>query len=608
MNKVVSGRYRIINAIGTGGMAVVYRAVDETNRQEVALKVLRPEFQEDRDFVRRFDHEALAASQMSHENIVKMLSVGIDGDMRYIVMEYIEGQTLKDVIRRDGRISPGVAVRYALKILAALDHAHKMGIVHRDIKPQNILVDRSGIVKVADFGIARLVNAATGTISDTNTALGSVHYVSPEQASGLPTDNRSDLYSLGVVLYEMLTGVVPFNGETAVAVALKQVKEPPRSMRSVHRDITRGLDEVVMKALEKDPAARYQSAAEMARDLKFALRMPAGGFVTGSANDFSEDEDSPRESSVRSYLRMRGLNTLLGVLACVTVLAIVSVGVVKISDILYGVDIPRVTGYTSAMAQQILKNYELDFHIVEQYDDQIAAGDVIRQQPEEGVRGRRNDTVELYVSMGSLPVGLPDTTGMTLANARSTLSLSGFDRLSEEYVVVEGVPVDVIVEQSPNGGSAQRGEIITLKINSVEVAAPMLAGKSRTEAEMILTAEGLKFGDITPAYSLDDAPDTVIAQYPSPGTPLVRGSRVNVTVSLPNPEVYYAKISLYVPLTMSVRVVVEAPSGASEEVLNGRIDADTRREMELTSAEAGAHTVSIYYDGELHQTESVEFR
>ena len=276
---IISGRYELKEIVGTGGMSVVYRAWDLKYGREVAVKVLRREYIEDEDFIRRFNHEAQAASKMSHPNIVNMLDVGQDGEIRYIVMEYVKGQTLKELIRKSGRIRPARAVQMTMRILAAVDHAHRNHIVHRDIKPQNILVDENGVVKVADFGIARLTTSSSTLTQNDGNVLGSVHYFSPEQANGLVADEKSDLYSVGVVLYEMVTGQVPFDGDSPISVALKHVREAPRSTRTLNPEISRGLDEVILKALDKDSSRRYQSAAEMAQDLKKAMRMPGGGFV-----------------------------------------------------------------------------------------------------------------------------------------------------------------------------------------------------------------------------------------------------------------------------------------------------------------------------------------
>ena len=260
IGRLISGRYLIEAQVGMGGMAVVYRARDQQENRTVALKVLRPEYQGDEEFVHRFSREAEAAAKVFHENIVNLFDVGIDGDMRYIVMEYVDGQTLKEMIREEGRIHPDVAIRMTIRILAAVDHAHRNGIVHRDIKPQNILVDRDGVVKVADFGIARL-KASQTTRLNSGSALGSVHYISPEQARGEVADEQSDLYSVGVVMYEMLTGHVPFDGETAVSVALMHLNDAPKSIRADNPKVSRALDEVVMRALCKDKKRRYQSAA-----------------------------------------------------------------------------------------------------------------------------------------------------------------------------------------------------------------------------------------------------------------------------------------------------------------------------------------------------------
>ena len=604
MNKVLSGRYRINGVIGTGGMAVVYRATDEKKQREVAVKVLRPEYEADSDFVRRFAHEAIAASKMQHDNIVKMFDVGSDGGKKYIVMELIDGDTLKDIIVRQRRVSANIAVRYALRILAALDHAHKNNIIHRDIKPQNILVDQNGEIKVADFGIARLVNHGTGTISSTNTALGSVHYVSPEQAKGEPADAKSDLYSVGVVIYEMLTGTVPFDGESAVSVALKQVNEQPRSMRALHRDISKGLDEVIMKALAKDPKERYQTASEMAKDLKRALRMPGGGFI----QDFEEDEDTEGENSFWRYLRVHGLTTLLAAVACVGVVAAVAAGAVKVSDILYGVDVPNVTGYSQDIAQVMLYNYELQAEVEQMYSEDYPAGEVIRQQPEANERARRNDVITIYVSLGAEPVELPDTVDMTLSEALSTLSDYGFARVSVEYVVVPDREVDVVLEQIPNAGKAQEGQIITLKVNSNEVLVPQLYGMTANQAAQALNAVGLKIGATSTAYAMDAVPDTVVFQNPTADTEVYKGTSVDVYIALPNPTVYYAQFHVFVPLTMNVKIIQTSPSGAVKEAYNALHETEDTLIVDLTSSEAGEHKVDVYFDGELDHTKYVSFQ
>lgn len=604
MNKVLSGRYRINGVIGTGGMAVVYRATDEKKQREVALKLLRPEYEADSDFVRRFAHEAIAASKMSHDNIVKMYDVGSDNGKKYIVMEYIDGDTLKDIIIRQRRIPANLAVRYALRILAALDHAHKNDIIHRDIKPQNILVDRNGEIKVTDFGIARLVNQGTGTISSTNVALGSVHYVSPEQAEGKPADAKSDLYSMGVVLYEMLTGTVPFDAESAVTVALKQVNEMPKSMRMLHRDISKGLDEVVMKALSKDPAQRYQTASEMAKDLKRALRMPGGGFIA----DFEDDEDEFQPNSFWRYLRVHGLTTLLAAVACVGVMAAVAAGAVKVSDILYGVDIPNVTGYSYDIAQVMLYNYELQADMREMYSEDHPSGEVIRQEPEANERGRRNDVVTIYVSLGAEPVELPSTINMNLSDALGILSEYGFDRVSVEYVVVPDQEVDVVLEQIPNSGKAQEGQIITLKVNSNEVLVPQLYGLTTAQASQKLKEMGLKLGNVSNAYAMDASPETVVFQSPTADTEVYKGTSVDVYIALPNPTVYYAEFHVFAPLTMNVTIIQTSPGGTEKEAYNALVQTDDTLVIDLSSNEPGQHKVDVYFDGELDRTEYVEFK
>ena len=268
-DKILADRYRLVEQIGMGGMAIVYRAVDMRTGHNVAVKVLRPEFNQDVEFVSRFQREAEAASKMAHHNIVNLLDVGMDGENRYLVMEYVQGKTLKQVIQEKGRLNPLVAAQITIRILSALQHAHENGIIHRDIKPQNILVHADGHIKVADFGIARMANSST--LSKGDNVMGSVHYFSPEQASGHAAGVTSDIYSVGVVLYEMLTGRVPFDGDSPVAIAMQHLHARPTPIETLAPDVPPAIIHVCMMAMEKNPRYRYQSAVQMATELRKAI-------------------------------------------------------------------------------------------------------------------------------------------------------------------------------------------------------------------------------------------------------------------------------------------------------------------------------------------------
>ena len=305
--KILADRYRLVEQIGVGGMAIVYRAIDQRTGHNVAVKVLRPEFNQDVEFVSRFQREAEAASKMTHHNIVNLLDVGMDGENRYLVMEYVQGKTLKELIKEKGRLSPAVAAQITISILSALQHAHQNGIIHRDIKPQNILVHADGHIKVADFGIARMANSSTLTRGDS--VMGSVHYFSPEQASGQAANATSDLYSVGVVMYEMLTGRVPFDGDSPVAVAMQHLHARPAPIENFAPESPAAINHVCLMAMEKKPQYRYQSAREMATELRMALEgrtekmqprvvekpmtvpaQPAGGAVQGKAEAGSREQ------------------------------------------------------------------------------------------------------------------------------------------------------------------------------------------------------------------------------------------------------------------------------------------------------------------------------
>ncbi len=610
IGRVLSGRYEIQAVVGTGGMAVVYRAWDKIEKRTVAIKVLRPEYEQDAEFVRRFSREAEAAAKMSHENIVNLLDVGKDNDMRYIVMEYVPGKTLKDLIRERGRIAPDTAVRMVIRILAAVDHAHKNGIVHRDIKPQNILVDAKGKVKVADFGIARLKTAQTTRVDDKqNSALGSVHYFSPEQASGEVADEKSDLYSVGVVLYEMLTGQVPFDGDTAVSVALKHVSEEPRSMRELNPAISRALDEVVMRALAKDGARRYQTAAEFAGDLRKAVVHPRGGFVAYPVS--REEQERQREEKRRQDARRKRRLRRASFFAAIAVgVAIVGTLVWYFAAVYNMESVPLTIGSEEAAATGVISQRGFVPVVEYAYSEEYPQGLVLEQSVNAGEKRRRGTEISITVSAGSQWVYLEDMTGWTLEQVYEELTGLGIagEHVSVTYAVSDK-PIGCVASQTPEAGYITREEDIVLILSAEPVEVPQLTGLTYEGAQAQAEAEGLTLGEPVSGYSADAPAGTVIAQSIPPGEVVAEGTELILTVSQPRQMLYYppSNYTLYVPLD-DVEVVLEItpPSGATFMGFSGTLDAGTYS-IELSSVEQGLHTVREYMDGALMVETQVMF-
>ena len=610
IGRVISGRYVIQAIVGTGGMAVVYRAFDQKKNRIVAIKVLRPEYESDEEFVRRFSREAEAASKVSHENIVNMLDVGIDGDMRYIVMEYVDGQTLKEMIRQRGAIHPETAIRMTIRILAAVDHAHRNGIVHRDIKPQNILVDNQGRVKVADFGIARLKASQTTVLeegSTTGSALGSVHYFSPEQARGEVADEKSDLYSVGVVMYEMLTGQVPFDGETSVSVALKHISEAPRSMCDQQGGISRALDEVVMRALCKDPTQRYQTAAEMAYDLRKAISHPEGGFVT-----YPKDADAAakgrKDRRRQSEADRKKLYRTLLICAGIGIVFFAAVGIWYYSNIINTYVVPDLVGQDQLLAQDALEQLGGQGEIQYDYSETFEEGIVMDQSRRAGGRVKQSVPVVLTVSRGTRWYYLEDCSGVPLDRAEEALAAMGVETVDVLYVESD-VPVGTVVNMSPGPGRQVKDEPVTLTVSSQRIIMPSLVNLTLQDAQTLLEAEGLELGTVQYDDAPDARPDTVIAQEEAEGTILLAGAAIDVTVSQPRQQLYYpvSKLSVVVPLNASdVQIILTAPSGSASEVYRGVLNTGTYR-IALSSEEEGNHTVNVYMDGVMMEERTVVF-
>ncbi len=495
--KLLDNRYQLEEFIGQGGMALVYKALDQRTHHYVAVKILKPEYNHDEEFLQRFSREALAASKVSHHNIVNLLDVGTEGDYRYIVLEYIEGRTLKDIIEEKGALTPDTAVQIAIRILSALQHMHHNGIIHRDIKPQNILIHSEGHVKVSDFGIARMADSAT--VGKEDVVMGSVHYFSPEQAQGHEVSAASDIYSVGVVLYEMLTGSVPFDGDTPVAIAMQHVNIQPRPIHILNPDVSPAIERVVLKALENDPKNRYQQAQDMARDLRDALDSPEKS---------SEKPEFKIEKKSSSFIlpHVNGIRLGVEILCCLAVLMVIAVVAVNLyQSISNTVNVPYLVGYSENTALHMIQNAGLSAQVTRVSDPDTPVGDVIRQQPEYETSLKKGDTVQITVSTGPKEQEIPSLYGMNVEEAKEKLEMIGFSLLVVSQRVVSEKPWDTVLEQTPAAGEKlSAGGIVQVVLSGGCVTIPKLTGMTRQEALRTAEELGLRITDVH-EFSTDDA-------------------------------------------------------------------------------------------------------
>ncbi|MCR4887459.1 MAG: Stk1 family PASTA domain-containing Ser/Thr kinase [Clostridiales bacterium] len=492
IGKVLDNRYELVEFVGKGGMALVYRAVDRRTGHSVAVKVLRPEFSKDAEFLNRFDREAVAASKMSHHNIVNLLDVGQEGDMRYLVMEYVSGRTLKEVIQQNGRLPADLSAQIAIRILSALQHAHKNGIIHRDIKPQNILVDSEGHVKVSDFGIARVTGADTITTDDS--VMGSVYYFSPEQANGKNVTFSSDLYSVGVVLYEMLTGQPPFDGETPVAVAMQHINGKARPIGEIRPDVPPAIVRVVEKAMEKKPEMRYQSALEMAQDLQRALQEPDGAWMEKSVSD------QPLTSLVQPAAVQAGDGkkkakphwkwetwALTGILILAVLAGLALAGMRIYDTVVNATAAPYCVDETEDSARKLIERNDLICRVDRIPDAGVEAGRVITQSPEYGTSMRKGETVCITVSTGPEEKEVPKVVGASLEEARSIMERSGFTLLPLPERQLSPLDWDTVLTQIPKAGELEKsGSVVQVTLSGGSVILPNLVGKTQDEAMVII--------------------------------------------------------------------------------------------------------------------------
>ena len=577
--KLLGNRYEIIEKIGNGGMATVYKATDKVLKRNVAVKILRDEFTTDDEFIKRFEVEAQSAARLTHPNIVSIYDVGVDGNLYYIVMELIQGKTLKEIIVKEkGPLPWKWSINVSIQIASALEMAHRNNIIHRDIKPHNIIITEDGVAKVTDFGIAKAVS--NSTITAFGTTIGSVHYFSPEHARGGFTDAKSDLYSLGVVMYEMVTGRVPFDADTPVSVALKHMQEEPVEPIELNPNLPIAVNKIIMRALQKDTTLRYQTASEMLVDLKKSLKDPEGDFVeelkydptartqvidTNAYRDNKQTKNSSgkKDGKFKTFVKThKGLSIFIGLL----LLFVLSLGGTMLVLNLTNppeVAMPNVVGLSKEEAQKEIENVKLKFEIEkEEYNKDVPEGFIISQDPtymEKFNKVKQGSTVKVVVSKGEEKTTVPKVVGMEKDKAVKALEDA---KLKVEIVEESSKKVQegyVISQETSPDTEAFAGDTIKIHVSTgVEKATvPDVIGKSQADAKKTLEAQGFVVA-VTTSEDSSKENGIVLKQSLDSGKTVEKGSTVTITVN-----------SYEASKTMSVNINVKAITGGySEETSN----------------------------------------
>ena len=549
IGKIVDNRYEILSLIGVGGMANVYKAIDRQTGRQVAVKFLKEEFFENAELVRRFKNESKAISVLNHDSIIKVIDFSITDSEKYLVVEYIDGVTLKEFMDNRGKLSWEDTLVFANIILSALNHAHENGVVHRDLKPQNIMLTRDGRLKIMDFGIARLATASQRTVTDK--AIGSVHYISPEQVRGQSTDGRSDIYSIGIMMYEMITGKLPFQSETAVSVALQQLSQTAQPVSELEPQTPKGLEQIIMKAIEKDPEKRYQTAAEMRHDIKMVRENPAVVFET--EEDISQTKTvmidavpKKKQNKVKVKFKynkklllpvMAGLATAFLVSAVVGIYFIFKLSGNPLLTKQPDVDLPSFVGMTVSQAKS---DNDFKFEIEYIYNDEYEKDIVFSQTPKAPRTVKKNSTVKLRVSKGVMTSEMPDLKNYTRAEAEKILADLGVNIAIETEETKDVVNGSVVRTDPEKGYIVSSGSLVTIYVavdpTMQNRTVPNVVGcENLTTARKAISAAGLRVGSYTLSESYEPE-GSVIAQTPVAGEEVPAGSAVVLVVSSGKPK------------------------------------------------------------------------
>ena len=553
VGKTLNGRYEIQEIIGVGGMAVVYKAYDNIDDRIVAVKILKEEFLANEEFRRRFKNESKAIAVLSHPNIVKVYDVSYGDRIQFIVMECVDGITLKEYIQQQGVINYKEAVFFVTQILRALQHAHDKGIVHRDIKPQNIMLLENGAIKVTDFGIARFSSSETRTMTDST--IGSVHYISPEQARGDITDDKADIYSVGVMLYEMLTGKLPFESDNTVSVAIMQLQQDPVKPREINPSIPVGLEQIVLKAMQKNINDRYQSAAEMLLDLEEFRRNPSISFdydyknneptkyIPNITNSIKKVDPVVEEEEEEPEVRNRTIPILIGIITSLVVVLAVAFGVLFKLGYLSGnsqIKVPNFIGAIYDEEEFETKYPDLTFDISEKVDTSVTPNQIISQTPEKGTKiDPKKTIIELVVATNTELVEIPDDLiGIDYVSAVTKLTSLGFNVKEKEVEQKDypGIAAGTVVSINPKGGNkVSANSTVTLEYVSYDetkeklVIVPDVSNLDEASAKKVLTSSGFTVS-VNSEYS-DTISKGYVISNTFKGSKIPAGSNVTITVS-----------------------------------------------------------------------------
>ena len=635
--RLLGHRYEIIEKIGSGGMATVYKAKCHVLNRYVAIKILRDEFTTDEEFIKRFEVEAQSAASITHPNIVSVYDVGVDGNLYYIVMELIKGKTLKEIIVEEkGPLPWKWSVNIAIQIASALEVAHRNHIIHRDIKPHNIIITEDGVAKVTDFGIAKAVS--NSTITAFGTTIGSVHYFSPEHARGGFTDEKSDLYSLGVVMYEMLTGKVPFDADTPVSVALKHMQEEPIPAKNINPNIPSAVNDVIMKALKKDSTLRYQNATEMLIDLKRALKDPNGDFVDNKeySRDFPtqristiNDEETPRNANknkkkqnkfVTFVKKHKVFSTIMGLIILFIISISATIGISNATRP-KEVQIPNLVGMTADEAKALLDKEKIKYvEDSQEYNTEYEAGKIISQNPPyvENRKIKQNTEIKVVISLGTETTKVPKLKGLTKQEAEEAAKEAKI-KLEFAEETSKTVEAGVIIKQDiDEGKEVNAGDTVKVSISTgtgiKQVVVSSVLYKEEAEAKKILEQAGLT---VVVEYGEDSSRGNgvVMSQSIKSGEKVDEGTSITITVNK------LAEVKS-VPITVNVKSLLngniyETPTEGEETTdkkvkevkLEVKVGSDTIYSQKVKASETsvsvgnakgtGTTTVKVYIDGVL---------